>query len=58
MEELIGYLNTWSAVREAEKTLGQAPINNLRTELSRVWGDPEAKKIIRWPLNFRIGYVG
>ena len=57
MEELIGYLETWSAVRVAEKTLGRAPINNLRTELARVWSDPLTNKIIRWPLNFRIGYV-
>ncbi len=57
MEELIGYLDTWSAVREAEKTLGREPINNLRTDLARVWGAPETKRIVRWPLNFRIGYV-
>lgn len=55
--ELIGYADTWSAVRGAEKALGRGPIEAFGQDLVRAWGDPERRRVIRFPLSFRVGRV-
>lgn len=57
LDELLGYFNTWSAVKEAEKVLGSSPVDQLRVVLLSEWGDPEDKKRISWPLSIRAGKV-
>ena len=57
IDDLIGYTETWSAVRVAEMAVGCQPINTFRAELTRTWGPPEAKKSVRWLLSLRIGRV-
>ena len=57
LEELLGYVDTWSAVRNAEAALGREPYERFATELSAAWGDPKQRMEIRWPLSMRIGYV-
>ena len=55
--DLIGYIDTWSAVRELEKRLGRGPVEQLQAELARSWGDPEMRRRVRWPLALRVGTV-
>ncbi|QFU17324.1 class I SAM-dependent methyltransferase [Microvirga thermotolerans] len=55
--DLIGYADTWSAVRAAEKALGREPIDAFARDLVAAWGDPERRRTIRFPLSFRIGRV-
>jgi SAM-dependent methyltransferase len=51
---LVGYVNTWSAVRAAEKAGVTGAVEGLARELERVW--PEGKKmVVRWPLSLRVG---
>ena len=57
LDQLMGYLKTWSAVKEAEKIMGFNPVDRLRTDLSTVWGDPETKKKVTWPLSIRAGRI-
>lgn len=57
LDELIGYFNTWSAVKEAKKVLGWNPVDQLRVDLLPEWGEPERKKKITWPLSIRAGKV-
>lgn len=57
LDELLGYFNTWSAVKEAENVLGSSPVDQLRIVLLSEWGDPENKKRISWPLSIRAGKV-
>jgi SAM-dependent methyltransferase len=57
VEDLIGYADTWSAVRAAEKSLGQQPIAQFAQELRSAWGPPDHRRTIRFPLSFRIGRV-
>lgn len=57
LEELLGYFNTWSAVKEAKNVLGFNPVDQLRAILLPEWGDPESKKKISWPLSIRAGRV-
>lgn len=55
LAQLVGYLGTWSAVaRYREKTRGD-PIEQVRPDLERAWGDPEGHRVVRWPLSLRAG---
>ena len=57
LADLIGYVRTWSAVKEAEKVLGAGAMNTLTGDLSAAWGDPETRRTITWPLSLRVGSV-
>jgi SAM-dependent methyltransferase len=57
LDELVGYVNTWSAVRAAEKALGHNPIAQLAEALRKVWGDPDVMRHVEWPLFVRAGIV-
>jgi SAM-dependent methyltransferase len=57
LADLIGYADTWSAVRAAERSLGREPIESFRSELARAWGDPLRRAVIRWPLSLRVGRI-
>lgn len=58
MHELLGYLRTWSAVKQWQQAHGRDPLAQLRPELTQLWGDPERQRKIRWPLHFLAGYPG
>ena len=52
--DLIGYLNTWSAVRAYEKEKGRNPLEVVHDDFLRAWGDPAAVRIATWPLTIRL----
>lgn len=52
---LIGYLDTWSAVRAMEQSIGRAPFDAMVAELTEAWGDPAMLRTIRWPLTILAG---
>jgi SAM-dependent methyltransferase len=52
--DLIGYANTWSAVRGAEKALGREPVERFQRDLITAWEDPERPRTIRFPLSLRV----
>lgn len=56
-EELLGYVDTWSAVRNAEAALGREPYEHFARELRTAWSDPEHRIEMRWPLGLRIGHI-
>lgn len=57
LEDLVGYVNTWSAVRVAEKALGSSSIMRFEEELRKEWGDSELRRGVSWPLSLRVGNV-
>ena len=57
LENLIGYLGTWSANRRHIEARGFDPRPELRRRLVTDWGDPNDTKTLRWPLPVRIGRV-
>jgi SAM-dependent methyltransferase len=57
LDSLVGYINTWSAVKSATKQLGFNPTPSLAEELRRHWGDPTCCRHIVWPLSLRVGHV-
>lgn len=54
-KELIGYLNTWSAVKAYEQQNNVNPLTLVEEELQNAWGDKNQQRQIYWPL---ILYVG
>ena len=57
LAQLIGYLNTWSAVKAAHNALGVNPVDALAEVLSKEWGDPANRRRITWPLTIRAGRI-
>jgi SAM-dependent methyltransferase len=53
---LLGYVGTWSATTRFRKARGSDPVPELRRELAAVWGDPETRREISWPLAIRVGH--
>jgi ubiquinone/menaquinone biosynthesis C-methylase UbiE len=55
LEQLLGYFRTWSATTRCIAEKKEDPINALRDDLLAHWGEPERKRLIRWPLSVRAG---
>ncbi len=55
LADLLGYVETWSAVRALEAARGREPIEAFRGALAAAWGDPRTRRLVRWPLSLRIG---
>lgn len=56
LEHLIGYLNTWSAVKHFIKHNNYNPIDKLQKDIEQLWGNEQTKQI-RFPLLLRIGRI-
>jgi SAM-dependent methyltransferase len=57
VEELLGYVRTWSAVGAAQKALGADPVTPFEAELRDLWGEVELRRRVHWPLSVRAGRV-
>jgi len=55
LEEMLGYVETWSAVGVMAKAEGRGPIDEFRRELGDAWKDKQVRRTIRWPLSMRMG---
>ena len=55
LEELLGYISTWSAVKLYREDKGSSPIDIIINELSKNWGEPSRRHKISWPLSVIIG---
>ncbi|MBI3218600.1 MAG: methyltransferase domain-containing protein [Bacteroidetes bacterium] len=53
-EQLIGYINTWSAVKHFVQQNQFNPIDQLQQELENHWNEGELKEV-RFPLLLRVG---
>jgi ubiquinone/menaquinone biosynthesis C-methylase UbiE len=56
LEHLIGYLNTWSAVKHFIKQNGYNPIDKLQSEIEQLWNNEQTKQV-HFPLLLRIGRI-
>jgi len=57
LPQLIGYLNTWSAVQIYEKKEQVNPLSWIEEELTKAWGVVNNTKTITFPILLRIGKV-
>jgi SAM-dependent methyltransferase len=55
LDQLLGYLGTWSATTRCQKATGVDPIPPLRERLREHWPDGDNARTIVWPLAIRIG---
>jgi SAM-dependent methyltransferase len=55
LDQLAGYLRTWSATQRYAEERGRDPVPGLIDEIARVWGDHAAGRPTRWPLSIRAG---
>ncbi|KLK93279.1 SAM-dependent methyltransferase [Microvirga vignae] len=57
VSDLIGYIDTWSAVRGLEKAQGREPFEQFQRDLSSLWNEPQRRRTIRFALSLRIGHI-
>jgi SAM-dependent methyltransferase len=58
LEQLEGFLDSWSATRRYAKEYGRNPINHIWQDLVEAWGKPGLRRTVRWPLYLRVGRIG
>lgn len=57
LDDLVGYIGTWSAVKAAEEALGSSVLEPFRDEIAHEWGDPSSRRRVTWPLSVRAGRI-
>lgn len=57
LDDLAGYIGTWSAVHRYRAARGRDPLPALIEGLTRAWGEPGPAKRARWPMAIRAGRV-
>ena len=55
LDELLGFIRTWSAVGRFIAARGHDPMPELGEALGPVWGEPAVARQISWPLTVRAG---
>ncbi|GEO82026.1 class I SAM-dependent methyltransferase [Pararhodospirillum oryzae] len=55
LDELVGYIGTWSALKGARAAGEDARLARAVDDLAAAWGPPESVRVIRWPLALRLG---
>ena len=55
LDQLLGYIGTWSATQRFREAKGYDPVAELARELQVSWGEPAASRRIVWPLSIRVG---
>jgi SAM-dependent methyltransferase len=53
--QLVGFLDSWSAARKYEAKHGYPPLKEVWEQLADAWGEPDQRRVIRWPLFLRVG---
>lgn len=57
LDRLLGYCRTWSAVIRYRQAHNSDPVNSLEQELRPIWGDPDIRRTITWPISIRAGKI-
>ncbi|WP_245662651.1 class I SAM-dependent methyltransferase [Nocardia vermiculata] len=57
LNEMLGYVSTWSAVRRAEQAGDTAALHAFATDMTELWGDPTSLRQVSWPVVMRLGTV-
>ena len=55
LDQLIGYLRTWSSTQRFIVAKRADPVNEISDALGSAWGSPEQTRNVRWPLTLRVG---
>jgi SAM-dependent methyltransferase len=55
VDQLIGYLRTWSATQRFIAANKRDPLEDIDDELHAAWGDTKQTRRVIWPLTLRVG---
>ncbi len=55
LDDMLGYLGTWSAVQRYRADKGDDPIALVYGDIAAAWGAPAAVRQVRWPLKLHVG---
>lgn len=55
--DFLSYLSTWSAVRQINEAGRDDILEAFVRDLHLIWGDPEKKRPVLWPINMRVGII-
>lgn len=55
LDELLGYLSTWSAVQRLRDAGRSDILADFTREIATAWGDPATRRAVSWPINMRVG---
>ena len=55
VEQLVGYLSTWSAVKRYKDRYGNNPVESIEKEITRLWDSRSGVMDVYWPLSVVIG---
>lgn len=55
LEQLAGFLDSWSATRRYESDHGRHPLTEVWDELAAAWGEQDRRRSLAWPLHIRAG---
>ena len=55
LDEVLGYLRTWSATQKFIRVRGVDPVDSLGEEMSALWPEAESARRVEWPLSLRVG---
>ncbi|TGK27565.1 class I SAM-dependent methyltransferase [Leptospira gomenensis] len=56
VEQVLGYLRTWSSVQKFIQKNGRDPVSEVEDQLRSSWGNSKLRSV-KWPLFFRIGRI-
>lgn len=57
LEELTGYIRTWSATRNYSLAHQHDPVSILEKELISCWDEPDFPVTVHWPITLRVGRI-
>jgi hypothetical protein len=57
LEQLLGYVSSWSASARYLKERGEDPLPQLRSALQSYWGADTDRHAVRWPLSLRAAHL-
>lgn len=55
LDEFLGYISTWSAVRRARDAGREEVLQRFATDIAERWGDPATRHAMTWPIAMRLG---
>lgn len=56
-DDLINYMQTWSAVKRFQIDKKYDPLSLVKQDLKELWGKKEEEKQVKWDLNLRVGII-
>ncbi len=58
LQQLLGYLRTWSASQRYLQALGRDPVSAMEAEFRAVWGADATVRPLRWAIHLLAGRIG